>query len=298
MKRIILTFLLIFTTFVTSYAGMKTEAWLWRYSYIEDIRTLSKNFPPFPPTNEYFLVILVDARHADYSSTRGYVTSLAESLIRQHYLDPGHAWIVLAGKKDGKPWVFEGGHSVNCPAVTKYYFQHVLGLFSEEEDPNPARHLFAPTNIGSLEQGPGDSQPTFAAAIPLTQEGFERILKLFDEDGYDFSCWGIQGPNCIQFALSCLATAGIEFECHETLPVPPSFSIFGNEIRLWSDPEYSRLNLRTPDLLEKRLFDLVRQGTAYFALPWYEAFSEMRDEGYITNSELPAHPVQATKKGV
>lgn len=296
MKKVILTILLISTTFAVSYTGMKTESWLWRYSYLEDIRTLSKNFPSFSPNDEYFLVVLVDARHADYTSPQGYVTSLAEGFIRQHYLDPGHAWIVLAGKKDGKPWIFEGGHTVNCPDVTKYYLKNVLGVFSDEEDPNPARYLFAPTNIGSLEHGPGDSRPTFAAAIPLTEEGFQRVLTLFDEDGYDFSRWGIQGPNCIQFALSCLATVGIEFDCHEPFPVPPSFSFFGKKIHLWSDPEYSRLDIRTPDLLEKRLYELVQQGTAYFAMPWYEAFREMCNEGYLSNSELPAHPIKTAEE--
>ena len=146
--------------------------------------------------------------------------------------------------------------------------------------------------IGNLECGPGDSHPTFAAAIPLTKEGFDRVLRLFDENGYDFSSWGIRGPNCVQFALSCLATVGIEFDCGESLPVPPSFSVLGHEILLWSNPEYSRLDIKTPDLLEKRLFDLVQQKTAYFALPWYRAFRQMCDKGFLTNSELPAAPAQ------
>jgi hypothetical protein len=285
MKKILSIFTLLFIALAVSYGGMRSEDWLWRYSYVDDIRTLSKTAPSFSPKDEYFLVILVDARHADYTSSTGYLTSLAGSFVSQHYLDPGHAWIVLAGTKNGKPWVFEGGHTVNCPDLTKYYLKTVLGFSDEEPDPNPVRHLFSPTDIGSLEYGPGDSCPTFAAAIPLTEEGFDRVLKLFNEDGYDFSNWGIRGPNCVQFALSCLATVGVEFDCNESLPVPPSFSVFGHEILLWSDPEYSQLDIKTPDLLEKRLLDLVRQGTAQFALPWYKAFRQTCDEGYISLDE-------------
>ena len=224
MKKFISIFVLIFTVFSASLAGMKTEGWLWRYSYVDDIRMLSKNFPAFSPTEDYFLVVLVDAQHADYTSSSGYLMSLAATFVHQHYLDPGHAWIVLAGIQDGKPWIFEGGHTVDCREVTKYYAKNLLGL--SDEKTNPVDCLFSPTSIGSLEAGPGDSHPTFAAAIPLTKEKFDRILALFDENGYDFSHWGVQGPNCVQFALSCLAAVGIEFDCSEPLPVPQSFSIF------------------------------------------------------------------------
>ena len=286
MKKVILIFTLLFVALTVSYGGMKTKEWLWRYSYIDDIRTISKKFPSFSPSDEYFLVVLVDAQHADYSSSQGYLGSLARSFFNHHYLDPGHAWVVLAGTKDGKPWFFEGGHTVNCPDLTKYYLKGILGLSSDGPEPNPARCLFSPTDIGNFEYGPGDSQPSFAAAIPLTKEGFERILRLFDEDGYDFSRWGVQGPNCVQFALSCLAAVGVEFDCSDVLPVPPSLSVLGHEIPLWTNPVYSHLDLKTPDLLEKRLYDLVRQRIASFALPWYRSFRQTCDEGYLINSDI------------
>ena len=125
MKKFISIFVLIFTVFSASLAGMKTEGWLWRYSYVDDIRMLSKNFPAFSPTEDYFLVVLVDAQHADYTSSSGYLMSLAATFVHQHYLDPGHAWIVLAGIQDGKPWIFEGGHTVDCREVTKYYAKNL-----------------------------------------------------------------------------------------------------------------------------------------------------------------------------
>ena len=290
MKRIILICALIAAALSISYCAKVNDVWQWRYSYLEELRAATEILPQFCPTDEYFLVVLVDARHADYSSPKAYLSTLTSSLIKQHSPDPGHAWIVLCGKKDGKPWIFEGGHSVDCSLLTRNYIHDITGFTTSEKDPNPARHLFTPTKNGLFEYGPGENRPTFGAAIPLTEEGFERILKLFEADGYDFSRWGIEGPNCVQFALSCLASIGVEFDCEDTLPVPPSVSFFGKEFVLWSDPSYSSLSIKTPDLLEKRLWELVKSGTAYCATKWYWGFKEACAKGHLETAELPSYP--------
>lgn len=290
MKRVLYICAAIATAFVISYCAKVDENWMWRYSYLDELRATEGLLPQFCPTNDYFLVVLVDARHADYSSPRAYLSTLTSSLIKQHSPDPGHAWIVLAGKKDGKFWIFEGGHSVDCSLVVRKYINNILGLTSKEKDPNPARYLFKPTKEGMFEYGPGENVPTFGAAIPLTEEGFERISALFEEDGYDFSKWGIQGPNCVQFALSCLASIGIEFDCEDALAVPPSVSFFGKDFRLWSNPLYSSITIKTPDLLEKRLWELVKSGSAFCATKWYGDFKELCNKGYLTLDEVPTYP--------
>jgi hypothetical protein len=281
---------MIVVVFTVSYLAKVNEEWQWRYSYLEDLRTASASFPQFCPTDEYFLVVLVDARHADYTSPRAYLSTLTSSLIKQHSLDPGHAWVVLAGRKDGKQWIFEGGHSVDCSLLTRTYIHNILGFTSRENDPNPVRHLFNTTREGLFEYGPGENQPTFGAAIPLTKEGFERIIKLFEEDGYDFSKWGIGGPNCVQFALSCLASIGVEFDCEDAMPVPASISFLGREFLLWSDSSYSSLMIKTPDLLEKRLWEMVKSGSAFYATKWYWDFKDVCSKGYLVTAELPIYP--------
>ena len=165
-----------------------------------------------------------------------------------------------------------------------------MDLQAPKKDSNPVRHLFNPTKNGLFEYGPGENRPTFGAAIPLTKEGFERVLKLFEEDGYDFSKWGIEGPTCVQFALSCLASIGIEFDCEDALPVPDSVSFFGKEFRLWSDPSYASLTIKTPDLLEKRLWELVKKGSAFCATQWYWGFKDVCAKGYLETAELPTYP--------
>jgi hypothetical protein len=290
MKRTIFICFLIAIAITFSYCTTVNEGWLWRYSYLEELYSCAESAPQFTPQGEYFLVVLVDARHADYSSSRAYLSTLTSSMIRERSPDPGHAWIVLAGIKDGEPWIFEGGHSVDCNLLTKNYIKNILGLSSHGKEKNPARYLFQRTKNGLFEYGRGDNIPTFAAAIPLTKEGFDRILKLFEEDGYDFSKWGIEGPNCVQFALSCLASVGIEFDCEDALPVPPALSFFGNEFRLWSDPSHATLTIKTPDLLEKRLWELVKQGSAICATQWYGNFRDVLEKGYLETAELPAYP--------
>ena len=294
MKKIIYSGLIFFMAFAVLCATKTTDNWMWRYSYLEDLHQSTTNLPQFDPHNEYFLVVLVDAHHADYSSPYAYLSTLASSFIKHHSPDPGHAWIVLGGKKDGEPWIFEGGHSVDCSHLTKAYVQDMLGFTRKESDPNPARFLFQTTMDGFFEYGPGDNRPTFAAAFPLTEEGFERICKLFEEDGYDFSQWGIKGPNCVQFALTCLASIGIELDCQDMLPLPSALSVLGKDIHLWSDETYSSLPIKTPDLLEKRLWELVKKGNAFCATRWYGAFKDVCEKGHLTTAEIPAHPKPTT----
>ena len=266
------------------------EQRLWRYSYLGDLHQTIQTLPQYCAQDQYFLVVLVDARHLDYSSPYRYLSTLSASFITERAPDPGHAWIVLSGYKDGKPWIFEGGHSVNCNSLMGAYIRDVTGLLQTQSDPNPVRHLFRVTEKGFFEYGSGENRPTFAAAIPLTKDGFDRICKLFDSDGYDFSQWGVRGPNCVQFALSCLATIGIELECYDVLPLPPSLSFLGKELPLWSDPQYASLALKTPDLLEKRLWELVKRGTALCATSWYSNFRYICEQGYVETDEVPSHP--------
>lgn len=296
MKRTLRIIAVIAIAFSAAYCAKVSDEWQWRYSYLDQLQASQDTLPQFCPTEEYFLVVLVQAQHADYSSPRAYLATLASSFVKEHSPDPGHAWIVLVGKKDGKLWLFEGGHSANCPHVAADYMSHVLCSSGVDDDPNPARHLFIPTNEGFFEYGSGGSVPTYAAAIPLTEEGFARVLSLFEYNGYDFSRWGIQGPNCVQFVLSCLASVGIECHCDDTISIPPSISLLGKQFLLWTDPSYRLLTINTPDLLEKRLWELVRGHVAYCATQWYSGFKEMCDKGYLDLEGVRTQPRSKVKE--
>ncbi len=266
--------------------GKASDRWLQRYSYLEEIR--NSKFAQFEGDDEYFLVVLVNARHPDYSSPFAYVWDLTWNYIIENQPDTGHAWIVLSGKKSGKRWIFEGGHSVNCNAVMPGYVKKMIGLACEDTENNPARSLFNATNEGLFEYGSGNNKPTFAAAFPLTKDGFDRTIKILEN--YQFENWGLRGPNCVQLVQTCLSAVGVDCSLYDTVDVPETINFFGNQVRLWSDPSYARLPVKTPDLLEKRLFDLVKTKQASAAMHWYTNFNQHVRKGLLSTNEISVYP--------
>jgi len=220
----------------------------------------------FQGDKEYALVVLVDARHLDYSSPSSYLTTLSNTPL----CHTGHAWILLIGKQGGHPWLFEGGHTGEFGRLAPRYFDELVEL-SRCKDPNPAKYLFSPLPDGQLEVGSGGHTPTFAAAFPITKESFERVMRLFEPDGYDFSQWGLRGPHCVHFVLSCLACIGVDLSCQKQIALPDSFTYEGEQISLWRDSAYATLTTETPELLEEQLVDRVLKGEALAATKWYRS---------------------------
>jgi len=247
-----------------------------RYHYLAKVKECERSSVQFNGEGDHFLVVLVDARHLDYSSPAGYLSTL-QSLCSSQEPHTGHAWIILSGKRGGEPWIFEGGHTGEFGRLAPRYFDEMLRL-SRNKDPNPAQYLFSPLPDGQLEIGSGGHLPTFAAAFPVTEEGFARIMRLFEADGYDFSQWGLRGPHCVHFVLSCLACVGIDIFCQEQVQLPASFSFEGERIDLWIDSAYSTLTTQTPELLEQRLVEHVSEGRALVATAWYRSWCLEKDK--------------------
>ena len=69
---------------------------------------------------------------------------------------------------------------------------------------------------------------------------------------------------------SWVSAVGIwDLEATVGLPIDSTICFGGEELRLWTDPQYSVLPISTPDFLEKRLMELVATGRAEYALDWY-----------------------------
>lgn len=215
--------------------------------------------------SEYCLIVLVEARHLDYSSPQAFFMSMRYGLFLPQESTIGHAWIILSGTVDGKPFVFEGGHTGEFGLTAPRYFDEMIRRSVEEGDPNPASYLFSSLPDGSLQEGSGGHMPTYAAAFPLTQEGFLRVRHLLEN--YDFSRWSLQHHQCVHFVLACLASVGIELSCEKKLHLPQTFVWNGKKIRLWQDQAFSCLTLSTPDELEKKLFSMVLQKKAFLVRP-------------------------------
>lgn len=245
-----------------------SDAYVKEYQYLRDIRESSSTLEQFHGKEDFFLVVLVDARHLDYSSPEAFFTSMHYGLFLPQDPTIGHAWIKLCRNVKGKKWSFEGGHTGEFGLTAPKYFDEVVRLGLETDEPDPAQYLFSSLPDGCLQKGSGGHSPTFSAAFPLTEEQFFKVYRLLRE--YDFKKWSLQEHQCVDFVLSCLATIGVHLSCTQTLNIPPEFVWKERRIRLWKDAQYSTLTLATPDALEKALFHEVLERKALLAMKWYK----------------------------
>src|SRR5262249_3565265 len=115
-----------------------TTAYREMYSHLNAIPTFQNNQNPSP----YFLVILVDARHLDYTQNRSLLKTLCKHPSDwSKNGDVGHAWIYLQGTFENRVVVLEGGHSGECGYIQAKYFEGVMD-YAEAGDDNPVRYLW------------------------------------------------------------------------------------------------------------------------------------------------------------
>ncbi|MCE2983417.1 MAG: hypothetical protein LW832_07615 [Parachlamydia sp.] len=213
--------------------------------------------------SDYFLVILVNARHLDYSNTVSFFNTVAKHPkdgSRQG--DLGHAWIFLKGKNT----VIEGGHSGERGVLQARYFDGIMDL-NERGDPNPAKYLWQTLYDGYFEKGSGGHVPTYAAKVDLSEQQFEKILAFIRQ--YPFQDYALTGCQCSTFAAQIAALAGLKVLYKTHMELQPCVW-YGNQwICLWKDPDYSTITFGTPDVIEKGLMEAVTEGRAQYALKWY-----------------------------
>lgn len=234
--------------------------------------------------DDYFLVILVDACHLDYTDACQFFKSVARHpMNRSRGDDVGHAWIYLQGK-DEKGGVFslEGGHSGELGDSPPRYFDGLMNYVEygyadptpEQKkkpryEPNPIKYLWTVREDGIFEKGSGGHQPTFAAKVSLTREQFNKILSFIKPSVYPYQNYALIGPQCCTFVVQVAALAGMDLETEMKMSLSPSFFYGRTKVRLWEDPRYSSVAFSTPDLLEKSLIEAVKKGKAEYALDWY-----------------------------
>ncbi|WP_213152356.1 hypothetical protein [Neochlamydia sp. AcF95] len=222
----------------------------------------------------YFLVVLVEARHLDYSCPRSFFKTLAKHPSDgTKNGDVGHAWIYLQGaleegsQAEGSYVFLEGGHSGELGYMQPRYMEGVF-LQAEKGEKNPIGYLWQTQQDGFFQYGPGCHYPTFAAKINLTAPQFHLILKFIKN--YSYSNYAIIGNQCCSFAAQAAALAGLFLDSKISLKIDPFFHIGSNTICLWEDPFYSQITFFSPDVLEKSLMQAVAEGRAEEALTWYK----------------------------
>lgn len=240
--------------------------------------------------DDYFLIILVDACHLDYTNTYQFFQSVAiHPSNGSTSSDLGHAWIYLQGKcKNGRTFVLEGGHSGEREVPPVCYFEGIMNyndwgyanptkeqLCHPRYEPNPIKYLWTMREDGFFQKGSGGHAPTFAAKITLSQKQFESILSFIRPRHYAYKYYALMGHQCCTFAAEVAALAGLQLDTQMTMRIAPSFYYRRAGIRLWADPRYSIMSFSTPDIVEKSLMQAVENGQAEYALDWYRDHSTL-----------------------
>lgn len=187
--------------------------------------------------------------------------------------DVGHAWIYVKGISEGIPICFYGGHSGERGIIQAKYFDGVMNYIDfgyanptlEQRrcirfEANPAKYLWESQKDGYLEWGPGMHSPTYAVKVDLSKEQFERIMDFVKS--YDYSNYSLTGNQCSTFVAQAAAFAGLDLDCEVTIPLEKDLFLYGERVRLWEDPRYSRLTIGSPDILERSLMEAVSSGRA------------------------------------
>lgn len=247
------------------------------YCHLKNRHADENNFSP----SDYFLVILVDARHLDYSDNHSFFKTVAKHPSDgSKNGDVGHAWIYLQGLRDGIPIYLEGGYSGESGEVQAKYFDGMMNYIDfgyanptpeqmahSRYEPNPVKYLWEIQHDGFFQRGSGTHRPSYAAKIDITPEQFERIISFVES--YPYCEYSLINSQCSSFAVQIASLAGLDLDCEVTIPIEPSLVVCGQKLRFWTDPAYAQLTVSSPDVLERSLMQAVDEGKADCALEWY-----------------------------
>lgn len=215
----------------------------------------------------YFLVILVEARHLDYTSPDSFFKTLAKHPSDgSKNGDVGHAWIYLQGILDEEVAFLEGGHSGELGNLQPRYVEGFLLKYERGEE-NPISYLWETQHDGFFQQGSGQHEPTFAAKVDLSKEQYNKILRFIEH--YNFSEYAVTGNQCSSFAVQVAAFANLQLDCEVTMQVAQNIALAGQSICLWQDNAYAEITFSSPDILERSLMRAVAEDRAEYALSWY-----------------------------
>lgn len=203
----------------------------------------------------YFLHILNEAAHWDYSTTR----SLLFSIWQRPW---GHSWLLLESPENR--WEF--GHTGDLGLVEPRYHD---GVFQQARagHPDAIAYLWQTRSDGIFQTGKPKRPPTFVWQMPITRRRHQRIHEYVMQRNYD--PFGVTANNCTDMVIEVAALAGIHLVHRIRLTGPKEVSICGQRRRVWTDPKYRILEYSTPEVLEADLRHLVALGVGRNATAWY-----------------------------
>jgi len=194
----------------------------------------------------YYLYILNEAVHWDYSSPASFLFSLWQRPW-------AHSWLILESPQDR----LEFGHTGDLGQAKQRYHVGVMQRI-RHRDPNPIAYMWQTMSDGQLQIGKPDRPPTFVWRMPMTRRRHQLIYDYVMHRKYDQ--FGVRSNNCTDLVIETAALAGIHLMHRIRLTWPPEAKFLGRTRRVWTDPQYRILEFSSPDVLEADLRQIARSG--------------------------------------
>jgi hypothetical protein len=214
---------------------------------VHTARTAQAVALPAQPTG-YRLVLLTGSIGVDVPNGHLHVSGGRRmSLVKM--TDTGHSWVILESP----------GKKIECGLTPKSqnWFGGVSKL-QKQGDPNPISFLWQTLPDGKRHGHLTGLKPSFAAAVNLTPEQHAAVEKFIG--GFDFRSFNLMEHECTNFAVETARQVGLELDYQLEIDMPQTKRLFGKDYRVWTDPRYSKLLIATPDVMERSLRELARQG--------------------------------------
>lgn len=254
----------------------KTEEYSQFYSHLDEMAS-----PPAAlKESDFFMVLLVDARHLDYSNSQSFLKTITKHPSNGcKDCSVGHAWIYLQGTDEkGRKIVIEGGHSGELGVVKPTYFNGMMELV-QNGDENPVRYLWENLGDGFFQEGAGGHPVSFAARIPLNRSQFRNIRHFIDPRNYSYKDYSLTGRQCCSLLAQVAALVDLEMDIEITMKIEQEARVAGQKIKVWNDETFSQITFPSPDALERCLIQLVNRGEAEDATEWYRNYCRKKDGG-------------------
>ena len=234
---------------------------------------------PLYTSFHYALAIFVEAPHLSYRDTQSLLYSLQKRKRKCPQKNAfGHAWVQilrflpqekteevlwegsLSGEREGTSY-FE--------ALDHYFESRELLLRKEKKRADLAKE--SPIDLltkslpnGYLQRGSGGHEPTYGAAILLSEKQTLDLLYFVDSPIYPYVHYSLTQHQCVDFVTQVAALVGWILPHRITLPINSSITFEKKQYTLCKDQNDRSLSFSSPDRLEESLKESVRVHFAFY----------------------------------
>lgn len=164
----------------------------------------------------------------------------------------GHVWIWVQPPFYSAQKAFELGHTGETDLGQKTYLECFVKQ-SQIQGREPLRVFFEDRWDGAAQWSSGGHIPDDVWTLSLSDDEYERLIKWIDSGYYDFRRYNVALHQCSHFVVEMLSLFSIELRSPTPVTLPKKVSIWGLNIELWHDAQWSQVAFWTPFELSKAL---------------------------------------------